>query len=204
MATQTTRTRKAKAETAKAEQFIDKATEEAATDNGKRSRGDHVWPCTAEEIVAERDGAGRSWRQVAINLGLGSPGQARKAYSALTGRPHYESEAIVKRQRGTSAGRKVDSPGWNDESDQGEIEDRLNGTWVEQAGNVPAHWTGSVITVAHESYLKGHTYEEEVEVKYVTSFSFGKAGDQPLQVNIIDKYTGAARCFRVASITEVR
>jgi hypothetical protein len=203
VATQTRRTRKAKAETAKAEERIEEAVAEAKA-NSKRAKG--TWPCTAEEIVAERDGAERSWAQVAVNLGLGSPGQARKAYTELTGRPHYESQAKVKRQRSTTGGvaRKVDSPGWNDDTDQGAIEERLNGTWVEEAGNVPAHWTGSDIVVSRSSYLAGHTFDEEVAVKYVTEFSYGKNGDQPLQVTIIDRYSGAHRCFRVADITEVR
>lgn len=45
---------------------------------------------TAEQITALRDTQLLSWAKVATALGLGSPGAARRAYSALV-RPHKES-----------------------------------------------------------------------------------------------------------------
>lgn len=213
MTRQSTALRKGKRERAKAEDVIAKATEEALAQaaqpkEAKPRRKTGEWPCTAEQIVAERDGAGRSWKQVAINLNLGSPGQARKAYTDLTGRPHHESQAIVKRAtRGTATNRKVDSPGWDDDSDQGEIEARLNGEWVEESGSgqnyTPAHWTGSMIVV-ERTVRETATFIEEVLVGRVVEFTFGPKGDQPLQVWVVQKDTGAMRCFRVADIKEVR
>lgn len=206
MTTQTTRTRKAKKEAAKAEEFIEAATEAASNGKGKRRpRGE--WPCTAEQIVAERDHAGRSWAQVAVNLGLGSPGQARKAYTALTGKPHHESQMTGKRaSKAVARGRKVQSPGWDDETDQTEIEARLNGEWVEASGSgnqfIPAHWTGSDIVVQRTS--GSYVYEEEIQVKYVTEFTFGLRGDCPLGVTFIDRFTGGFRTIRVAEIIQVR
>lgn len=207
MANQGTRIRKARAEAAKAEEFIEAATE-AATKPAKK-RGE--WPCTADQLVAERDTAGRSWAQVAINLGLGSPGQARKAYSALV-RPHHESQMSGKRaSRAAVKGRTVDSPGWNDDSDQDEIEARLNGTWVEASGEpggknyMPAHWSGSDIAIRRT--VGEHVYEEEIQVKYVTEFSFGRGSQEglcPLAVTFIDRYTGGFRTVGVAEIIEVR
>lgn len=44
----------------------------------------------ADAIAALRDGENQSWAKVATALGLGSPGAARRAYSALV-RPHTES-----------------------------------------------------------------------------------------------------------------
>lgn len=45
---------------------------------------------TAEDIAAARDEELLSWAKVAQRLGLGSPGAARRAYTALV-RPHTES-----------------------------------------------------------------------------------------------------------------
>lgn len=48
------------------------------------------YPFTAESIASLRDGSYLSWAKVAQALKLGSPGAARRAYSALV-RPHTES-----------------------------------------------------------------------------------------------------------------
>jgi hypothetical protein len=48
------------------------------------------YPFTAEEIAAVRDTELVSWATVAQRFSLGSPGAARRAYSALV-RPHTES-----------------------------------------------------------------------------------------------------------------
>lgn len=215
MTTQATRTRKAKAEAAKAEAFIEEAFNgvEALDDEHtkaddkrlKPKRGE--WPCTADELVAERDTAGRSWAQVAVNLGLGSPGQARKAYTALTGKPHHESQMTGRRAtRAVAKGRTVDSPGWDDESDQEAIEARMNGEWVEESGDgknfMPAHWSGSDIVVRRVT--GNHVYEEEIQVKYVVEFTFGASGTCPLGVTFICRYTGHFRTIAVAEIIEVR
>jgi hypothetical protein len=204
MAHQTTATKRAKAEAAKAEEFI----EEAVTKASRRKKG-AGWPCTAEDIIRERDTKGLSWRQVALNLDLGGPGQARKAYTDLTGTPHYNSQPIVRRApRGSVSDRKVDSPGWNDDSDQETIEERLNGTWVPESGSGkdwrPAHWSGSQIVVRRTIPRTERTFDEEVYVRQVTEFTYGKKGDQPLQVWVSTDPAGAMRCFRVADIVEVR
>lgn len=211
MARQTTADRKAKREKAKAEAFIEamRAGNEEQPEKPKRTRRPKgTWPCTAEDVVRERDTKGLSWRQVATNLGLGSPGQARSAYTELTGRPHHESQPIVKRAPKGTVGRVVDSPGWDDESDQDAIQDRLNGEWVEASGEgqnySPAHWSGSSIVVQHRVAGSDFTFDEEVDVAYVVEFSFGKEGDQPLQVSVIEKTSRGFRTFFVASIMEVR
>lgn len=213
MSRQGTRTRKAKKETASAEAFIAAANEAIA--NGdvpqrqkrtRRTKGE--WSCTAEEIVGERDGKGLSWRQVATNLGLGGPGQARTAYTELTGRPHHESQPVVRRAPKGTVGKAVESPGWDDESEQEEIEARLNGTWIEASGEgqnyTPAHWSGSFIIVRHQMLGSKFAWDEEVDVAYVTEFTFGKDGDQPLQVSVIEKSGRAFRTFFVNHIIEVR
>jgi len=48
------------------------------------------YPFTAEQLTDLRDNQLLSWAKVANELNLGSPGAARRAYSALV-RPHAES-----------------------------------------------------------------------------------------------------------------
>ena len=76
--------------------------------------------------------------------------------------------------------------------------------------------TKAVLTISSKNYsswslrgwllckMAGLEFEEEVDVSRVTEFTFGKEGDQPLQVWIVDKATGGARCFFVTEIIEVR
>lgn len=159
---------------------------------------------TAEDIVRERDERGLSWAQVAKNLDLASPGAARSAYTKLTGRPHTESQMQGRRApRGTgvrSTNRKTVGVQWDDDSDQDEIEQRLNGAWIEESGTgkdyTPGHWSGSTIVVARKYG------EEEVRVKVVKAFTFGKNGDKPLTVELLAD--NAFRAFYVRDIKEVR
>lgn len=204
--TQKRQAKKAKAEAAKAETFVDG---EVAKAKGKRAK---PITCTAEEIVAERDGKGLSWAQVAINLNLGSPGAARRTYTQLTGKPHTDSQMSGKRApRGSRAsGRKLAKPDWNDDTDQDEIIGKLQGAWHEPSGDpgtknyVPGHWTGSNIAVSRTLGGRLKPYEEEVAVARVVEFSFGKNEDQPLQVTVIDRESGAQRCFFVSTIISVQ
>lgn len=57
---------------------------------------------TADDIARLRDDENNSWAKVAAALGLGSPGSARRAYSALV-RPHTES-VLPGRSQGGSGG----------------------------------------------------------------------------------------------------
>jgi hypothetical protein len=190
---------------AKADQEVE-ATMAASTATAKASR--KAPACTAEDIVRERDQRGLSWAQVAKNLDLGSPGAARTAYTKLTGRHHSESVMQGHRApRGSGArlvGRKTIAPQWNDMTDQDEIIERLNGPLVPESGEPgskgyqPEHWSGSVIVIQRKYGT------EEVHVKHVKAFSFGKNGDKPLQVELLDRHTGGTRCFYVADIKEIR
>lgn len=54
---------------------------------------------TAEALSALRDDQQLSWAKVADSLGLGSPGAARRAYTAHV-RPHAESVLTVRRSGG--------------------------------------------------------------------------------------------------------
>ena len=211
MTTQATRTRKTKKEAKRAEDFIAEATEAALTAEPKpkrtrRKKGE--WPCTAEDVVRERDQRGLSWAQVAANLGLGGPGQARTAYAELTGRNHQDSQPLIKRAPKGTARRKVNAPEWDDDSDQEAIEASLNGAWLEESGSgatyQPARWSGSAIQVRHQMRGSEFTWDEDVLVKRVEGFTFGANGDQPLQVTLVEKVSGAFRTFFVASILEVR
>lgn len=193
----------------KAEQQADKEVEEfMATAVAETKRRKRVITCSAEDIIRERDERGLSWAQVAANLDLGSPGAARKAYTDLTGRPHTDSQMQGRRApRGSGvrvSGRKTFAVQWDDDSDQDEIETRLNGVWVEESGEpgsksyVPGHWSGSTITV-HRKYGI-----EEVRVGHVMAFSFGKDGNKPLTVEIREGSNHCFRAFYVRDIKEVR
>ena len=205
--TQKARGKKERAAKVAAKERVANGKAEAA----KRSRT-KTYSVTEEQIVEERDHKGLSWRQVGINLELGGPSAARRAYAELTGRPHSSSQPQVRRAKAgaVATGRKLHTPEWTDESDQDEIEAKLNGKWIEAKGEpgdrgyMPGHWTGSRITVRR--YLKG-TYvgEEDVAVMRCDSFDYaGKEDDGPLQITVIEKATSAFRTFRVQDIIDVR
>lgn len=186
------------------------------------------WACTAAEIEGER-AKGLSWANIARNLNLANPGQARRAYTELTGKPHNESGVVAVRRtkhRSLSTGtrRKVHAAlQWNDDTDQDEMEAKLNGEWIEEIGDpagknyVPAHWSGSIIVVekhcpVHEDTdpeckrcrLLNQGHIEELRIRHATEFSFGKDGSVPLTVTVIGKDDGAFHSFYVANIREVR
>lgn len=200
MATATTQSKMIKAEAKAKAQAEAKVAEELAKSQRRAARKEG-WPCTAEQIIHERDSRGLSWRQVATNLNLGSPGQARKAYTELTGKPHYESQMTGKRASRGSVGRKVDSPNWNDDSDQDEIIERLQGKWHEPTKDTKGHFDGSIITVACD--YKGLQWEEEIQVARVDSFKF-EGPDEHLVISVFTRDTGAMRCFRVDAIKDVK
>lgn len=169
------------------------AEPEAATSTPKRRKAQEGYTFTAADIIRARDEQGLSWRQVAVNLNLGSPSAARSAYTALTGKHHSESQMTGKRasSRGTvgtvkSNTRKVYAPEWTDESDQDEIIERLQ---------------GSRITVTRT--IKGTTTEEELLVGRVRKLTWdGKA--EHLCVHFVDRETGGTRSVLVQDIQEVR
>lgn len=203
-ATQKRQTKAAKVETAKAEEFIEQATEEVKT---RRKRGEYT--CTKEDIERERDERGLSWKQVAVNLGLGSPGAARKAYSDLTGRPHNTSNPVVNRAPRGSGSSTVAllTPLWDDDSDQDEIIEKVQGEWIPESGSgktyVPGHFRGSTITVRRKSLYTQNEYEETLRVSRIDKFAYdGKNEDGPLVVHLVGD-TGF-RCFKVTDIVAVR
>lgn len=165
----------------------------------KRRASTEAWPCTAEQIKEERDLKGYSWRQVAKNLGLDNPGQARKAYTELTGIHHSDSNPVTNRApKGsmTRGGRAVTNPKWDDESDQDEILERLE---------------DATITVRRERY--GFTFDEDVIVfRVVEIFYDGKDETGPLAVTVAQQVGERpksrrgvpVRTFRVSDIVAVR
>ena len=175
------------------------------TDTKERSRSRKPITCTAEDIVRERDERGLSWAQVARNLDLGSPGQARKAYTVLTGRPHTDSIMQGHRAPRGSGVRstKTFAVQWDDDSDQDAIIERLQGAWIEESGDpgsksyTPGHWSGSYITVQRKYGI------EEVRIRRVIGFTFGPKEDKPLTVEVKSDQ-GAYRAFYVQDIKEVR
>jgi hypothetical protein len=167
------------------------AEPEPTTSTPKRRKGGQGYNFTAEDITKLRDEQGLSWRQVAVNLDLGSPGLARKAYTDLTGRDYHDSVMTGRRAksdplRSVRPRRKVFAPEWNDESDQDEIIERVSGA-----------------TIVVERTLRGVQTEEEISVGRVTKLTWdGK--DQHLCVHFIDRYSGGERAVLVSRIKEVR
>jgi hypothetical protein len=168
------------------------AAAKAATSTPKRRNRQDGYTFSAEDIVQARDTQGLSWRQVAVNLNLGSPSAARSAYTALTGRHHSESGTAVRRSTAGTVGtakantRKVYAPAWTDESDQDEIIERL---------------PGSRITV--QRTIKGTTTLEELLVGKVRKLTWDGAAEH-LCVHFVDRETGGTRSVLVQDIQEVR
>lgn len=183
----------------KAKVKVDAMIEEKVDAIKRRRLTPDSLPCTAEDVVRERDEKGLSWAQVAANLGLGNPSAARKAYTLLTGKPHSSSNPIINRSSGGGwKGRKAThSPLWDDDSDQDEIIEMV---------------TGRVIFVVRD--YKGTKWEEEMFVDRVAAFSFGKDGDQPLTMEFYDRglyddqgrlvCSGPCRVVSVSTIKEIR
>lgn len=175
---------------------------------------------TAEDIVRERVERGLSWRQVAINLELKTPDQARKAWVALTGTPHNTTETTARKPR--SAGDKVVGvnggamktmrPMWDQKYIDSLDDDSLDLFQDE----VKAAITGNDITV--ERTLRSITIPPEtLRVSRVERFSFepGPGGEEEvLCVHLYEYRTGGtgkdrmecstARTFRVRDIRVVQ
>jgi hypothetical protein len=177
-------------------------------------RGTKEWQFTAADIIHQRDTLGNSWKAVAIHFGIGnSGGVARRAYTDLTGVPHYESRplggrvpagvaaGIVTRDNPQRRSRAASSVVWTDDSDQGEVEAALQGTRHEDEKSGKVSWLCKLVTVKHSTF--GHDWEEQIPVRYAMAFTFGPEGDQPLQVSVIENMAGATRTFRVADVVAV-
>jgi hypothetical protein len=83
------------------------------------------YPFTAESIASLRDGSGLSWAKVAQGLKLGSPGAARRAYSALV-RPHTESVLPGR----TTTGKGVQPVAFTDDTTVDELREALVGRTI--------------------------------------------------------------------------
>jgi hypothetical protein len=166
----------------------------------KRRPASEPYTFTAEAIIEQRDTKGLSWRQVALNLELPGPSSARIAYGKLTGRSHTESNPVVNRApKGsmTKGGKRVVELNWDDDTDQDEIIERLE---------------NSFITVRRE--YRGIDCSEDVHVKRVLRLSYdGKDHDGQLCVTVVQLVEsdrrkvyvpGPTRTFAVADIANVR
>jgi type II secretory pathway pseudopilin PulG len=162
MSTRQTRSHKAeKKAAAQASTFIENALEEVKRKRRSKSEG---WPCTAEQITAERDTKGLSWKQVAVNLGLPNPGAARSAYTELTGRPH--SDAAPVRQRAARSTTSVNGVRhkrnlveWNDDTDQDEMIEALTHHWRRPHLPCRRYQGGDRVDTDAEFELVGHVCE---------------------------------------------
>jgi len=173
------------------------------------------WPCTAEEIIEERDAKSQSWKQVAVALNLGEGKKnrgryAQHAYEELTGLSRHDSRPLGGRipSAGTNGAHATPArrqralrTQWDDDTDQGEIEAALMGVRVENEKTGSVSWRPVKITVQRTVY--GRKYTEEISCRYATEFSYGPEGDQPLQVSVVENYAGASRTVYVADVVKV-
>jgi hypothetical protein len=199
MTRQTTAARRQRKEAAAAEEFIDGAVQET------RRRAQPTYNFTAEDIIRERDTNAQSWRKVAQVLGLGNPGAARRAYTALTGLAHDTSQPLVQRQpKGSFSGKPVARPDWDDDTDQDEIIQRMQGEWhaPRQEGKkyIPGHYDGCLVSI-HRNHF-GVNCTEDISVARVVGFKFDY--DDHLEVEVVDRDSGARRTFYVTDIAKVR
>lgn len=199
MSRQTTRTRAARKEVARAEEFIEGAVEEA-----KAKRQPRTYDFDAADIIRERDHNAQSWRKVAQVLGLGNPGAARAAYTALTGVPHDQSQPLVKRQpKGSFSGKPSLKPTWDDDADQDEIIQRLQGEWHPPKGEGksyrPGHFDGSTVTLRRNHF--GVDCVEDISIARINRFHYDF--NDKLEVEVVDRDTGATRTFYVTDIAKV-
>lgn len=180
---------------------------------GKSRADSGEFPCTKEEIVQLRDVERVSWKDIAIRLDLKSPAgrpygrYAKQVYSALTGVPYEDL-----RTRGTGGNGAVAAPRrrqasphnirpqWDDDSDQGEIEDMLAGEC--HMSDKGERWRPVRIFV-RRSY-GNMSYLEEIAVRYVTAFTYGPGGDQPLQVEVVEHMTVKDRGGSTWEGTQIR
>lgn len=201
-------TKKEKEEVAKAEAFIKEAVSAVLTTKAKRD-GTGGTTITLEDIVRERDDRGLSWKQVAVNLSLGSPASARSAYTRLTGRAHTDSQPALNRAtRGDTAA-------------NGKRLKREAVTW-EGDEESPMFQDDVVTRITHHDVLVQRTFrgievpEEWVHINRIERFAF-EGEDEALTVHVFTKHTcecriadkrdadsGVARAFRLRDIKEVR
>jgi hypothetical protein len=183
-------------------QEVSAAIEKAARGTVTRKRREIT--ISAEQIIDERDTKGLSWRQVALNLDLGTPGAARAAYTQLTGKPHNTSIMAGKRAPRGSRFQlsKTNSPNWNDDSDQDEIIEKLR-TCEPNLSDRAKCVQGVTITVKRD--IGGMKYDEEMTVHRLIKFTYdGKEEEGPLVVHLICHDDGAYHSVRVKDIVGIR
>lgn len=169
------------------------------------------WPCTEAEITKERDERKQSWANVAKALGLKSPSAARQAYTDLTGRPHNQSQPILRRapkratepgERKVSSPRAVNSPKWDADTDQDEIIAALVPTFNEDTGKVIRARTIYVERPTNrKDPSKSDTWIDEVTIHNLLGFEFTK-DETKLMVHVRD-HKDSYRSFYVNEIIEV-
>jgi hypothetical protein len=158
------------------------------------AKWDHV---TAEQIEKERDEYGNSWRQVGINLEIGSPTTARNAYEALTGRSHSEKTATATVRNSAEIGTSKSSTSktvqanWDDDSDQDEI--------IEKCANARL-----VIHRGLKVDEDGKAVAEIIKTGKVAGMAYDGGGFGDLVINVTERGTGGRRTFRVKEITQVQ
>lgn len=212
MATQKTRTRKAKAGAKAAEQFVgNKISEALAAGNNapkpepKKRMGIEAQLAAAgvtkEGIEKARDADGLSWADVAKAVGLKTPGAARKAYETLTGRPHTASIMTGKRApRGSRSSVGVLRPEWDNDTDTDTITEAVEGRRIYVRRPLMAE--PEELGVAKVLYYDTTTLSDK-PMDLTLSFVEGHYVKNP-KGGETNNGTGASRSVFVKDIVEVR
>jgi hypothetical protein len=173
------------------------------------TKGRKAWPCTAKDIIHQRDELELSWKAVGEVLSLGSPSAARNAYTELTGRPHYESQVKVNRApRGTGkvAERKAVEvldrhPHWDADSDQDAIFEAIGPVCIghdDKGNEIRSYRT---VIVSRNTF--GMNLVEEMVVYRIRGCEFNK-DETKLTISFWELRSGALRSVHVDDIIEVQ
>lgn len=178
----------------------------------------NVYPFTAEDIIVRKQ-AGKTWAQVAEELGVGTT-YCRGAYRALTGNapstlstgagaraPRKRGKASERRSAspaGTPAAPAVDrNPHWNADSDQDELIKVLEPVWEIGSKGMRELKERAIIRTERTCANAGnYVLHDEFGIQQLIGFKFDADG-RNLLVEFHDDYSGGYHCLKVQDIVEV-
>jgi hypothetical protein len=204
-----------KKEVAKAENFISETLAAGAAalaeTKAKRKRKKDPWGhVTAEQIINARDELRLSWRDVGVKLEIGSPSTARAAYTALTGKPHTESQAVVKRApkgvggiTGKNRVAVISRPEWDQNTPDEVVTEAIRGRVIIVRRSAGVDEEIRVTTGTERAGPKGTWKSVNVLQRGIRVRNL-KGKLQPAQFTFTQAETGHARTVCVSEIVSIR
>jgi hypothetical protein len=186
---------------------------------------------TAEQIVEARQ-ENKSWAVLATELGLGSPGNARKTYTALTGKHHNDIPGVavkVQRSKAPKESKAKGEPATNGITRSKKArafgDKRTYAPAAQPPADVNPHWgpdsDQETIIARLEPIVKEtdkgkrynayeprlvverHTFYEEIKVGFLIGLAY-EQDDAVLAVHFREAGSGNFRAVDVAKIVEVQ